>query len=214
MSTSDSAKTLAEALTKEIRYETAEAEIDEDYEDIKKLVSKTFNITENVGSGEIKLERVYRGETITVKFDCQDEVEDAQDDYGYEKMEEALRKGAEMEARGEDCDDFEGVPNQFGIHFEVVVKKDGKAVVFSCVASKHVIIENVTYRPDSSIDDVKLYGGPRYADLEEAVREAFQSYLAERKIDDDFSYYVVNAARVKEEREYANWLEKMAGLTG
>ena len=209
MSTSDSAKALAEVLTKEILFETAEAEVDEDYEDCKKLISKTFKITDNVGLGEIKLERQYRDETITVTFDCQDEVEDAQDELGYDNMEDAMKGGSEMDGRGEDDENVEGVPNQFGIHFEVVVKKDGKAVVFNCVASQHVIIENVSYRPDADSDDVKLYGGPRYADLDEAVREAFQSYLAERKIDDDFSYYVVSAARVKEEKEYANWLEKI-----
>ncbi|CAE7390171.1 unnamed protein product [Symbiodinium microadriaticum] len=209
MSTSESAKALAEALTSEILHESAEVEQDEDYEDVKKLMTKSFKVTDNAGFGGIKLERTYKDEHITITFDCQDEVDEAHDDFGYDKMEDALKAQAEKEANGEEGDDFDGVANQFGINFEVVVKKDGKAVVFSCVASQHVVIENVSYRPDASSEDTKLYGGPRYIDLDESVREAFQNYLAERKIDEDFSYYVVNAARAKEEKEYVYWMEKI-----
>jgi complement component 1 Q subcomponent-binding protein, mitochondrial len=207
--TSDASAQLAEALTNEILHETANQEEDEDYEEVKKLIEKSFKITDTPGLGVVTLERKYNDETIIVKFDCQDEVDEA-DDQGYDRMEEHLKQQAEMEEQGQDNeDDVSGIPNQFGIHFEVTVKKGGSCVHFNCVASSQIIIQNVAYKSDSESQDTALYGGPRYVDLDESVREAFQNYLTERKIDEDFSYYVVNAARVKEEKEYLNWLEKI-----
>lgn len=210
-SKSESSVVLAEVLTNEILHETANAEEDEDFDDVKQLVEKSFKITDTPGFGVITLERTYNDETIKVTFDCQDEVEEA-DDHGYDRMENHLREQAELEAQGqEDGEEVEGIPNQFGINFEVIVtKKDNTAVVFNCVASENVIIQNVLYKSDASSTDAALYGGPRFVDLDEAVREAFQNFLTERKIDEDFSFYVVNAARTKEEKEYLNWLEKIA----
>lgn len=199
---SDASAQLAEVLTSEILHETANQEEDEDYEEVKKLIEKSFKITDTPGLGVVTLERKYNDETITVRFDCQDEVDEA-DDHGYDRMENHLKEQLDTD------DDVDGIPNQFGIHFEVSVKKGGACVHFNCVASSQIIIQNVAYKADSESQDVALYGGPRYVDLEESVREAFQNYLAERKIDEDFSYYVVNAARVKEEKEYLNWLERI-----
>lgn len=33
--------------------------------------------------------------------------------------------------------------------------------------------------------------------------------MEDRKIDNDFSFFVVSYSRNKEEREYVNWLEKV-----
>jgi len=207
---SESGIQLAEVLTGEILHETANAEVDEDYEDVKTLIEKTFKITDKEGLGEVILERKYKDELITVKFDCQDEVEDHDTDSGYDDIENELRQKSEVTVRSDEIPDVEDVPNTFGINFEVTVQKGETKVVFNCVASHCVTIENVRFVPAGTPDNaVNLYHGPRYLDLDEKVREGFQDYLTERKIDEDFSYYVVSAARYKEEREYVNWLQKI-----
>jgi hypothetical protein len=37
----------------------------------------------------------------------------------------------------------------------------------------------------------------------------FYTYLEERDIDQDFSYFVLAYSKQKEQKEYVNWLEKL-----
>lgn len=196
---------LAEILSNEILHEQGETEIDEDYEEIKKLISKTFKITDKPGYGNVTLERTYKGETIVVSFDCQDVAEDVEDESQYEQFEDQAETQIEQ---GED-EEFEPPPNKFGINFEVSVTKGKSKVLFYCTSSEdRVVIQNVTFVPEG-VDETKVYSGPKYEDLDPAVRDGFQNYLAERKIDEDFAFYVLSEARNKEEREYRNWLANL-----
>mmetsp|Transcript_18331 Transcript_18331/g.19099 ORF Transcript_18331/g.19099 Transcript_18331/m.19099 type:complete len:257 (-) Transcript_18331:129-899(-) len=197
---------LSEVLHNEILHEQNEVEIDEDYEDIKEKVSKVFKITDNPGYGNVILERTYKGEHITVSFDCQDVMDDVQDESQYNNFGDQ----EETEFNGENLENEEFPPNKFGINFEVTVKKHNSKAIFYCVSSEdRVIIQNVTFVPEG-IDDSKAYSGPKYEDLDPTLRDAFQNYLTERKIDDDFAFYILSEARNKEEREYRNWLTGLA----
>lgn len=204
-STPSASVALSEVLHNEILHEQSEVNIDEDYEDIKEKISKLFKITDNVGYGQIVLERTHKNEHITVTFDCQDTIEDVQDESQYDNFqneEEVEFNGNEDEEEGDD----EFPPNKFGINFEVAIKKEKSKAIFYCVSSEdRVIIQNVTFVPEG-VEEGKVYSGPRYEDLDPTVRDAFQNYLTERKIDDDLAFYVLSEARNKEEREYRNWL--------
>jgi hypothetical protein len=196
---------LAEILSGEILHEQSETEIDEDYEEIKTLIGKTFKITDKAGYGNITLERTYKNEQIVVTFDCQDITEDVEDESQYDQMEEQAETQIEQ---GED-EEFDAPPNRYGINFEVAVTKNKSKVIFYCCSVEdRVVIQNVSFLPEG-VDETKAYAGPKYEDLDPSVRDGFQNYLAERKIDEDFAFYVLSEARNKEEREYRNWLANL-----
>lgn len=200
--------TLAEILTSEILHEQAEIEVDTDCEDIKAQIAKTFKINDVTGHGVITLERTYRGEHILVTFDCQDTVEDVEDESKYADFEN--QEEVQLEHNADNENDELNIPNKFGINFDVrITKNESKAVFFCTSTEDRVVIQNVTFVPKDS-EEVKNYAGPRYEDLDQSLRDGFQNYLTERKIDEDFAFYVLSAARDKEEREYRNWLANLA----
>lgn len=189
--------TLAETLAAELLHEQAEIDVDEDYEEVKALVSKSFKITDKPGYGTVSLERNYKGEHIVITFDCQDTIEDVEDESKYADFE-----NQEEVQLGED----DNVPTKFGINFEVIITKTKSKAIFYCASTEdRVVIQNITFVP-VDVEDTKAYSGPRYEDLDETLREAFQNYLTERKIDEDLAFYILSEARHKEEREYKNWL--------
>jgi complement component 1 Q subcomponent-binding protein len=148
--------------------------------------------------GIVKLSRKFNKETIDIKFDCQDEEEADVD------MEDI-----ENEQEGED-EPAVG----YGIQFEVIVSNGGHKTEFACVAGDTLQIRNVRYIPDGkSVDDLDVYGGPRFEDLDEEVKEMFYDYLAARKIDDDLSHFVLAYSAKKEQAEYENWLSKLSEFT-
>ena len=54
-----------------------------------------------------------------------------------------------------------------------------------------------------------LLPGPRFYQLDDDLRLEFHTYLEERDIDQDFSYFVYTYSKHKEQKEYVNWLEKL-----
>lgn len=143
----------------------------------------------------------YNDETIQVKFDCQNE-DESEVDYNMEE---------------EEVDEDEAPSIGYGILFEVAVQKGGETVEFACVAGETLQIRNVSHMPagarDNTEDDLDVYGGPRFEDLEEEVQQGFYDYLAARKIDDDFSHFVLSYSRKKEQDEYMNWLNGLSKFT-
>lgn len=180
-------------------------EADEDYDDVKKYITSIFQLSEKIGYGEVILSRNYKDEEeITIKFDCQDE---ADDDEGGENLDDL-----ENQQHAVSEDDAEQLNGKFGIHFEVsIAKKNGDKAVFSCIAThQQPSIVHVNFVPATASDnDSSLYGGPRYEDLDPAVQGGFQQYLAERGIDDDLSFFVIQHSRYKEEEEYLHWLKTL-----
>jgi complement component 1 Q subcomponent-binding protein len=210
-STMDSS--LSQILTEEIMEETSrnDDEIDEDYEDVKKFITSNFQLSEKVGYGEVILTRTFNDETITVKFDCQDEAEDVANDN--QNLEDDFNNGQPQHHEVTE-DDAEPLDDKFGLHFEVSIqKKSGDKAVFSCLAThQQTKILHISFisavAAKSGVDDT-LYGGPRYEDLDPAVQGGFQQYLAERGIDDDMSFFIIQHSRYKEEAEYLNWLKTL-----
>jgi hypothetical protein len=198
---------LAEVLSGEILHEQGEVEIDEDYDEIKALISKSFKITDTPGYGSVTLERAYKGEQIVVTFDCQDVAEDVQDESQYHDFENQAE--SQIEQPGDENEEFEPPPSRFGINFEVAITKNKAKTIFYCSSVEdRVVIQNVTFVPEG-LEEAKAYSGPKYEDLDPSVRDGFQNYLAERKIDEDFAFYILSEARNKEEREYRNWLANL-----
>lgn len=149
--------------------------------------------------GVVKLHRTYKGETIEVFFDCQDEVED-----------ESLFNDMDMES-AEETDEAEGTEGMMGLNFDVVIKKSsGEKVIFNCIASRDLQISNIQHVPNGKdVEDSDLYSGPIFSELDESVQDAMKSYLADRQIDEDLCYFVLSFARAKEQREYTNWLNQL-----
>jgi complement component 1 Q subcomponent-binding protein, mitochondrial len=76
-----------------------------------------------------------------------------------------------------------------------------------------VDVKNVRYCEGRPADDLEVYGGPTFDTLDEELQEAFYSYLEERGINDDFSYFLLSYGAQKEQREYQHWLKKLHEFT-
>ena len=81
--------------------------------------------------------------------------------------------------------------------------------MIGCTASDVLMINSVEILPNGKEKTDALYGGPVFDQLEEGVQKSFYEYLAERKIDDDLSYFVLSYSRDKEQREYVHWLKSV-----
>jgi complement component 1 Q subcomponent-binding protein len=188
---------LPDLLTQEIEHEAAEEEIDQEYLDAKELILKTFTLTEEPHVGIVSLERTYNSEVITVKFDIQNVSDDEEQDYDEES--EGQEEGEEQRS--------------YGINYEIEVKKGEESLVFDCVAGETNKIRAVQFFKNKDLDDTDVYGGPNFDDLEPAVQDGFTSYLEDRKIDDDLSFFILAHSREKEQREYVNWLTGILNFT-
>ena len=195
---------LHEVLANEIASEAADDEVDQEYLDAKKAVESTFKIHEKDGEGVVTLESKYKGETVEVTFDCQDEEE-------LEMSEEAMEG---ITTNGEqDGDDAMGELD-VGINFDVVIgKKEGKLVV-SCTAAQHLKINQVRYvAAGKNLEDQELYGGPVFDQLDDELQDAFYAYLADRGINEDLCFFILAHSGVKEQHEYVTWLHKILDFT-
>lgn len=193
-------KDLPSQLEEEIEHQKSEldgTEKDEDYEEAKSIVSKSFKIHDKPGVALVTLTRTFKSENITVSFDCTDEDHGNVED-GYE----------EDYANAEEPD--ESPVDSYGINFTVEIEKKGSVLRFDCVASESLVINHVSYHPKDVDNKDTLYGGPEYEHLAEGLKESFTAFLAERKIDDDLRYFVVSHARYKDEQEYFTWLKNLS----
>jgi len=197
---------LANILSQEISDELANEEIDQELEDITKQLLKSFKLKDTSGYGIVRLTKQHKDEVIEVEFDCQN-AEDS--GLGVEDLSHDGDGGEE-----EDEDEL-GDETDYGINFDVTIKRGDHKLIVDCLASDSLEVRNVrVVAPEHASEDLmKLYGGPRFEDLDEALQRAFYDYLTERQIDDDLSFFVLAYSREKEQREYVNWLEKMMEIT-
>ena len=206
-----SSSTLEEVLSSELMAEKSDDSIDVELVDITEQIQKTFKINDEPGLGIVTLERKFKGETIEIVFDCQDEVDEDEDALG-EYMDFVMDE--DEEKRGNDEEEEEESESFVGINFNVIISKGKEKMMMNCVASKNLRIENAQFIPaGKEIDDDNLYGGPLFYQLDESLQEAFKSYLSDRKIDEDLCYFILAYSRSKEQKEYVNWLEKMLDFT-
>lgn len=134
------------------------------------------------------LTRLYNNDIVEIIFDCQDDSE----------------REAEWNS-----------PRAQGANFEVIVTKvNGDKMVIQCVAFNPMEIKGVRYvASGKNIEDKTLYYGPDFESLDDDFREAFQSYLEDRKIDDELCDFINCYADEKAQKEYTNWLQKLSTLT-
>ena len=203
---------LAEILSNELIAEKSDDNIDVELVDITNQIQKTFKINDQTGLGIVTLERKFKGESIEIVFDCQDEVDDDEDALG-EYMDDVMNE--DDEKKDEDDEGEEEEEESFiGINFNVIITKGKEKMLVNCVASKNLKIENAQFIPaGKEIDDDNLYGGPLFYQLDESLQESFKSYLSDRKIDEDLCYFILAYSRSKEQKEYVNWLENMLDFT-
>jgi complement component 1 Q subcomponent-binding protein, mitochondrial len=153
-------------------------------------------------TGLVTMKREYKGESIEITFDCQDEtaVDDDDDDDEDEELETANEE-----------DGLDENPKEVGTNFEVkITKANGEKLLVSMIASRNPSILGVRYL--TAIQDATEpsgYGGPIFHQLNEDLQEAFYAYLQERNVDDDLSFFILSYSRVKEQTEYRNWLNSV-----
>jgi len=194
---------LTEVLGVEIEEEkNNDDELDQDLIDVRKQILKVFKIKEEPGISVVTLSRKHGDEKIEVKFNVQDFNE------GDGMIEEAEEGDEENDPENEDG-------SNGGIDFEVTIQKGNSKVIIDAMASESLGIQNIRYvdGAHATTDEMTLYTGPNFEDLEESVQAAFYEYLTERNIDDDLSFFILAHSREKEQKEYINWLEKMQDFT-
>ncbi len=186
---------LAKVLQSEIEHEEgAEEEVDQDYVDLKKEIEKSFTVEDIKGNGTVKLvsKANASGEIVTVTFDCQDMADDYMGDFDEE---------AEI-----DADELES-----GINFEVEIAKNGKKLVAQCVGgNRGLTVRGVRHLAASDKnDDLDVYSGPNFDELDEGMQEEIYQYLEDRHINESLSQFVYVYAGNKEQKEYVNWLHSL-----
>lgn len=180
---------LGDLLRRESEYEGTNTEADSEYEDVKKLIEKSFKVHQEPGKGEVRLTRTHGAETIEVFF----HVQDVEDDIDFEEEEEG-----EQEAE-----------QSVGVNFRVDITKGDKKLAIAAVGGQELDVRGIRFLP-ANVERTKeeiYYGGPDFADLEEDVQESFLDYLEERKIDGDLAFFVLAHSREKEQKEYIHWLD-------
>lgn len=189
---------LSEVLANELLTEKSQELFDQEFIDIKKEISKSFSIKDTPGYSKVVLERKFKADLVTVTFDCQDEAEDDTIPE-FNQEEEPLEEDEEPE-------------EPYLINFDVLLTKGGAGdkVHFSCVAGDKLTVRNIAIIPNGKeIGDTELYSGPVYQYLDEELKTSFLEYLAERKIDDNLSDFILMYSKQKEQKEYEGWLSSV-----
>lgn len=100
----------------------------------------------------------------------------------------------------------------FGIDFEVTIKKGQAKIVTHCTALEtDVEFNSIRHLPVTADheNDVEHYGGPLLQDLDDSLQTALVAFFNKRGVNKDMAYFVMAYSRKKEQDEYMNWL---AGL--
>ncbi len=105
-----------------------------------------------------------------------------------------------------------------GYRMLVTVSEPGKASVLQagCFITDALRIHRVTTYPAGKApsadqvfggsDDLPLYGGPNFDELDQAVQNGFYEYLADRGVDDGLAEKLGDYCAAKEQVEYLSWL--------
>ncbi|ETV87305.1 hypothetical protein H257_00931 [Aphanomyces astaci] len=194
---------LPSLLGRELAEEKANCFVGEELEALREKVLANFKIQDTPGNLDIVLLSKYKNEAIDVKFNCQDVADVAEEGGEYDEGEED-----EAEDAGEFEDDV--LPC---IRFTARIVKDNHALVFDCVASSVLTVEGVMHTETADDLNDSDYEGPRFADLEEDVQEAFADYLNARHINDDLANFITQFSDLKEQKEYVTFLENAQKFT-
>eukprot|EP01038_Epipyxis_sp_PR26KG_P012417 gene12417-16652_t len=195
---------LAKVLATEISQEKAvETQISQDYLETKKKILKTFELHEEIGKGAVSLTRDYKDEKIEVKYHCLNYATPFELQQDFEEFEDLERVHHDEEEE------------PFGIRFEVfVTKPNNDALKFVCIATDSLKVGNVQFLPaGTDLKKFPIYIGPSFAKVNDPLSDGFFEYLADRKIDDELSDFIVNHSQIKENNEYIRWLQNLKNFT-
>lgn len=194
---------LSTVLANQIMEEDVELELDQELLDAQKLVLKNFAIKDAAGMGAVSLTRTYEDEKIAIEFDCQNIEEDFE--------ENELDEDDEEQEEGEE----EEPAMVTGINFEAKIHRGSSYLHIDLFAGNSLEVRNVRFvgEEQKGVDEIKLYSGPKFLDLDADLQQAFYEYLAARKIDDDLAFFVQTYSQDKEQKEYLRWLKKCLEFT-
>ena len=173
------------------------------------------------GQARFSAVKRFGAQEVRLDLDCtpmpaDEEEEGGEGDEGDEAGEGgAPSKAKEHDEEGEDGDD-EAPPD--GYRMLATIKEAGKATTMQvgCFLGSHLRVHRVTLFPAGKepppdvvfggFDELPLYAGPNFDELDQAVQNAFYEYLADRGVDDALAERLADFAQAKEQSEYVAWL--------
>ena len=177
-------------------------------------VKRKFHIIDDNMNGDVILQRkkIKNEEYLMIKFNCEAEVTDFDDDDGYDRILHALEMAEEKNLDYSDKIAL-GDPLE-GMMMDVLISKRQQRLTFNCIAWEKIVVQKVYFDSPLSIKGdqkelKRLYNGPKYINLEEPLRIALQEYLGARLVDDFLSQFIVNYSNFKRCREFSLWAENM-----
>jgi len=199
------------ALSNELMEETANDELDSELEVFQKDIEKHFTIEETLGNGVVTLKRMHNNEEIVVTFDCQDENEESALNDDFEKYYD---EGDNIEVDGDDeDDDFPDDDLKYGINFTVTIKKKNSEMIAHCVADSTINVVSLKVLPVGDKNNEQLYKGPPFENLSQPMQNALTNFLEDRKVDANLSNFILLYSQYKEQKEYVQWLKRLAEFT-
>eukprot|EP00892_Ulva_mutabilis_P005755 jgi/Ulvmu1/3551/UM166_0005.1 len=111
-------------------------------------------------------------------------------------------------------DDSEQGEAAYPVTFSVDVIKGGKVLQFQCVYVENdeadPYVQDVAFFLKSEEDAIgKAYEGPRFAELDEKLQDAFKEFVVARGIDANLGQYICRLVYDKEQEDYVTWLRKV-----
>lgn len=111
-------------------------------------------------------------------------------------------------------DDSEEAEAAYPVTFSVDVVKDGKVMQFQCYYVENdaadPYVQDVAFFLSSDEENIgKMYEGPRFAELDEKLQQAFKDFVAARGIDAHLGQYICRLVYDKEQEDYVAWLRNV-----
>lgn len=102
----------------------------------------------------------------------------------------------------------------YPVTFSVDVMRDGRVLQFQCCYVENdeadPYVQDVAFFLKSEEDAIgKSYEGPRFAELDEKLQEAFKEFVVARGIDATLGQYICRLVYDKEQEDYVSWLGKV-----
>lgn len=213
---SDAASELVSALKAEqkLELETAEEAKDEANAIFEWAQKNDFQVITSDGNEQVQLvKEVSPKETLRVFFSISDVV-NAESLLDEDPLAGADEQNSDLAAEEE---------LETPIRVNIVVEKPNGAVgIEGVVQDDLVLVESVIpyASAELAIDESaeadytrrQAYQGPPFGVLDPSVQSAVQHYLETRGLDGDFALFVQEFASFRENKEYADWLGKIANI--
>lgn len=198
----DNGEKLLDVVAKELAYEKEEGSPATELKELKAALGSTFKLVDEAGLARFHLERKVRGLLVRVDVDCspmpseEDDVSEDAPPAEEEDVTEGYRmlvsitdagKGKQMQVGG-------FIVDFLRIH-RVTMYDVGKAPTADQVFG--------------GADEMPVYAGPAFDELDDNLQQAFYDYLAGLGVDDELARKLADYSSAKEQTEYVNWLSNV-----